>query len=605
MKKNTSIPTIYSYSGGEQTLEYDVLRHTFNCSFLVCFRDEPTVGVDPVLRQIIWRHLRELSTRGTTVIISTHYMEECSKADKVCFLRKGKVVGLGKPEILKEQYLVASLDDVFFKMCESDEDQGKVECNNKPEKALISIESADEEEYNPFLGATNFQDLDGLKMKTKEVRLWETFKALLFKNFMVLRRHGGFLVFNIFMPLVCFLMFLTCIGSTIRGLKLGIVNEEMGIGGCLEPEEISCPDLTDLGELYFNGLDLGPNLSCHVISNLDPFVMGKQTERTLEDARTAVVMSQDNGYLHFEQGFSEALSARLYAIITSSNITGQLLDLSEIKMSLDATNIEVARAMQISALKSVHGFFIDYSKTCNLTLVEEYISHLGISVHPIRPDVEPTTNLAKGMLPAVMVMILNMLAMALTADQLATEREEGLFQRDFVCGVSVSLILLSQMCAQLTVVVGEIVCSLILLAVVFPTLAWHFFFFLFFLFLIQAIVGMTLGFFITTLCKTRDQVMFLGSFCVFPTFILSGIIWPRIAMPEVLQVLSVFLPITLTGDVAKYVVVNQTYDAPNFWWGIIIPIIWSIGQFIVCLIIQASTVISNPDVIKYKLKRKK
>ena len=62
--------------------------------------DEPTVGLDPKLRADLWEHFRRLIKNGTTVIISSHAMEDASRCDRVGFLDAGRVIALGTPSDL-------------------------------------------------------------------------------------------------------------------------------------------------------------------------------------------------------------------------------------------------------------------------------------------------------------------------------------------------------------------------------------------------------------------------------------------------------------------------------------------------------------------------
>lgn len=85
----------------------------------VLFLDEPTVGLDPVARHGVWRHIEELRDEfGATVFMTTHDMEE---ADRLCetaaFMHRGKLAGLGTPRELKEKVgPEATLDDVFIEL---------------------------------------------------------------------------------------------------------------------------------------------------------------------------------------------------------------------------------------------------------------------------------------------------------------------------------------------------------------------------------------------------------------------------------------------------------------------------------------------------------
>ncbi len=83
----------------------------------VLFLDEPTVGLDPVARRTLWRHLQQLrDDYGTTIVLTTHYLEEAEDfCHRVAIMNLGKVVALGTPDELKSSIGApeASLDDVF------------------------------------------------------------------------------------------------------------------------------------------------------------------------------------------------------------------------------------------------------------------------------------------------------------------------------------------------------------------------------------------------------------------------------------------------------------------------------------------------------------
>jgi len=76
--------------------------------------DEPTVGVDPELRASFWSYFGELTKRGKTVVITTHYMEEASHCDLVALMHVGRVLSRGPPAAIKERAGAANLDDAFL-----------------------------------------------------------------------------------------------------------------------------------------------------------------------------------------------------------------------------------------------------------------------------------------------------------------------------------------------------------------------------------------------------------------------------------------------------------------------------------------------------------
>jgi ABC-2 type transport system ATP-binding protein len=76
--------------------------------------DEPTVGVDPELRASFWDFFRELTKRGKTVLITTHYMEEAARCDLVALLHRGRLLAHGDPVAVKERTGSDNLDDAFL-----------------------------------------------------------------------------------------------------------------------------------------------------------------------------------------------------------------------------------------------------------------------------------------------------------------------------------------------------------------------------------------------------------------------------------------------------------------------------------------------------------
>lgn len=81
----------------------------------VLFLDEPTTGLDPHARQLIWGHLRELNRQGMTIFLTTHFMEEAENlCQRICIVDKGKIVTQGSIPQLLEKHSVKNLEEVFL-----------------------------------------------------------------------------------------------------------------------------------------------------------------------------------------------------------------------------------------------------------------------------------------------------------------------------------------------------------------------------------------------------------------------------------------------------------------------------------------------------------
>lgn len=79
----------------------------------ILFLDEPTTGVDPVSRREFWQILYRLNREGTTIFVSTPYMDEAELCSKIAFLHEGIIVASGTPSELRQG--AVSLEDVFVK----------------------------------------------------------------------------------------------------------------------------------------------------------------------------------------------------------------------------------------------------------------------------------------------------------------------------------------------------------------------------------------------------------------------------------------------------------------------------------------------------------
>ena len=85
----------------------------------IVFLDEPTGGVDPITRRQFWEMIYKAAHQGTTVFVTTHYMDEAEYCDRVSIMVNGKIEALDTPKKLKEQFKAATMNDVFLKLARS------------------------------------------------------------------------------------------------------------------------------------------------------------------------------------------------------------------------------------------------------------------------------------------------------------------------------------------------------------------------------------------------------------------------------------------------------------------------------------------------------
>jgi len=82
----------------------------------VVFLDEPTSGVDPITRRQFWELIYDAAAAGTTVLVTTHYMDEAEYCDRISIMVDGRIGAMGTPAELKRDFRVSSIDDLFVQL---------------------------------------------------------------------------------------------------------------------------------------------------------------------------------------------------------------------------------------------------------------------------------------------------------------------------------------------------------------------------------------------------------------------------------------------------------------------------------------------------------
>lgn len=87
----------------------------------ILFLDEPTGGVDPVFRRRFWEMLYQLADAGTTLFVTTHYMDEAEFCKRISIMHRGRIVELGPPAELIAKYGEVNLQETFIKLISSEQ----------------------------------------------------------------------------------------------------------------------------------------------------------------------------------------------------------------------------------------------------------------------------------------------------------------------------------------------------------------------------------------------------------------------------------------------------------------------------------------------------
>ncbi|RMD72462.1 MAG: ABC transporter ATP-binding protein [Bacteroidetes bacterium] len=82
----------------------------------IVFLDEPTSGVDPLTRRTFWEMIRTEANKGTTMFVTTHYMDEAEYCDRVSIMVRGRIAALDTPRGLKERFGASHMEEVFLQL---------------------------------------------------------------------------------------------------------------------------------------------------------------------------------------------------------------------------------------------------------------------------------------------------------------------------------------------------------------------------------------------------------------------------------------------------------------------------------------------------------
>jgi drug efflux transport system ATP-binding protein len=89
----------------------------------IVFLDEPTSGVDPITRRQFWELIYEAASNGTTVLVTTHYMDEAEYCDRISIMVAGRIAAIGAPAVLKREHGAASIDELFVRLARPENPQ--------------------------------------------------------------------------------------------------------------------------------------------------------------------------------------------------------------------------------------------------------------------------------------------------------------------------------------------------------------------------------------------------------------------------------------------------------------------------------------------------
>ncbi|XP_037919474.1 ABC transporter G family member 23 isoform X2 [Hermetia illucens] len=592
---------VKNLSGGQQRRVSFAVALMHDPELLIL--DEPTVGVDPLLRQSIWNHLVHITKAGQkTVIITTHYIEEARQAHTIGLMRTGRLLAEESPAVLLSMYRCQSLEEVFLKLSRKQgQSRESNELNFKNNISLNSIAFGNKKDVPVYVSQES--GVVGLNFhQSKEILINEAngsaltldtdlpnggvrahttgctedlgdcsnfcnlttkgkMRALLQKNFLRMWRNVGVMLFIFALPVMQVILFCLAIGRDPSGLNMSIVNKEMNGTECnWKP---GC---------HFE------NLSCRYVNYLNKSLVKNYYDDVGEAVRS-VELGESWGAMYITENFTDAFVAR---IALGRDADNETLDQSEIGVWLDMSNQQIGIMLTRDLQLAYRDFAKDLLNECG------YNSKLGDVPIQFKEPIygTDTPSFTDFVAPGVILTIVFFLAVALTSSVLIIERTEGLLDRSWVAGVSPGEILFSHVVTQFIVMCGQTALVLIFMLLVFGVTNNGSLVLVVILTLLQGMCGMCFGFVISAVCELERNAIQLALGSFYPTLLLSGVIWPIEGMPIVLRYISLVLPLTLATSSLRCILARG-WDLlmSDVYLGFIATIAWILLFLVITMIV--------------------
>ncbi|KAF0762245.1 ABC transporter G family member 23-like [Aphis craccivora] len=524
---------IKNLSGGEKRrLSFGVaLFHDPKIMIL----DEPTVGIDPVIRQSIWNHLVELSLRGKTIVITTHYVEEAVRADVVGFMRNGVLVGEDSPNTLILKQSSLTLEEAFLSLC----------CIQESEKTSITSKR----EYSAILPFT--------KNRLKNNFSWRRIRALTYKNAALLYKDHTFLFFTFVLPLVQTIVYNLCVGHNIQNVKLGVVNDEVN----------NCSTGLYQQKCFLNDPN-NTKLSCMFIDHLRASNNYLIDYSTLESGNAALNAKLIWGLIYFTSNYTLTLKNRLNLFVNRYDI-----DFSSVQITLDSSNY-------IMKLKIKDDMTSTFVKTLNQAAMYCNISEKSYS-YPISIQSignVKVTEFIHSASPGFIVLLAFYFPMILSTGLLLSEKDEGIMSRIMVAGVKFLEFVVSIIFLQTIVHIIQSSIEIFIMYFMFnnPISLDNFWTFAMTIMII-GYQGMFAGILVATVSKnyTMATHINMGTNVLFSC--LCGLIWPMESAHPILKAFNCFLPLSIASETIGNLTLKEwPLYHPLVLRGLILTIVWLI-----------------------------
>ena len=468
----------------------------------VLFLDEPTAGVDPASRRLFWDWIYALANAGTTILVTTHYMDEAARCTRLAFLSRGHLIAVGTQDDITRQFGQESIEDVFIELQRKDEGPGTG--NGEPgtgkrepgtgnrelgtgagSRGLVAAAGGSEQLGAPARSRRRTASSGSIRQST----LW----PMLWKEFVQMRRDRFTLGMMIGLPAIQLLLFGFAIRTEVRHLPTVVLDES---------RTTESRALVDAVRNTGNFDIIGP------VANRD------EVKRRIEsgEARAAVIIPPD-----YEADIKRRRTARAQVIVDAADPLASSAAIG------GATLAGQARSRALAPPGARRDAAIEIR---------------------VRPWYNPALESSIYIVPGVIGLLLTLTLLMITAMALVRERERGTLEQLIVTPISKTGLMVGKVLPFALVGYVQVTVILILGRFVFDVPVRGSLVLLYVITMPFIVASLALGLFVSTVVRTQVQAMQLSFVFILPTVLLSGFMFPREAMPVFAQWLGAVFPIT-------------------------------------------------------------
>ena len=489
---------IETLSGGQQR------RVSFACAVIhkpkLAILDEPTVGVDPLIREKIWDFLLEMVNEGSTILLTTHYIEETKKAGMIGFLRKGYLLAEEPPNKIITELGVNKLEDAFYQLC-----MNEIERKKKYNKYTDEDEVEEKQFHNyPTIMAAILWLTQGLQQFRRHKRMdadWFTMLWAISRKFYIqIMRDKGMLFCWLCLPVIVLVTTCACIGN-LPEVDFGIIDEDQDV------------------------------VSNAFIKNLDPKFFHVKNYTDAGQARIDVDSKKIFGFVQFYANFSETIL--LYPDFYQ-NIENITFNFNVLNFHMDYTNKVMLATTALSIYSSLEKFLQDALRDAGMNprLLEFPINYgkpvYGKPLFEKGIDLFDVTNL---MIPGCLLYGAFATSMLMGLYFMRLEKISNMFERTYSAGVSATQLIVAQFIIRTFFNFISIAATLYVAVIYYNVENNGSMFWVSVLLLLQNLSGLAYGLMFTAISVNPIHFIAFATGSVASFLFFSGIMWPIEAQP--------------------------------------------------------------------------